>query len=195
MKITTVHDRKKRARKYFGEAEAAPLLSWLNAANASAKMRLARANVESIMERIQALYTLANKSPRQEKSIVREQGNLNKELLQFEFVHLLDYRKAEGVVTWTQRTSADLTERDYVPGEAESVARVIDLAKVGVLAQIRKCECGLYFFARFPKREPPQRFHSAECRVKFWDASSQRKEQKQKNARKYYELHKNHNVK
>jgi hypothetical protein len=192
MRSKHVHDRKLKPRRYFGEAEAAVLLSWLNSENPSDKRRHARAKVERGMELIRSLYEMAENSARREpsKEFLRRQQELNEWLLEFEFVNGLYSEKSSGL-TWKLNNSADLTERDYVSGEADAVVRVVELAKMGVLGKIRKCECGRYFFARFSK----QRFHEDGCRERFWEASPIRKEQKRKNAREYYYLQTNKNVK
>jgi hypothetical protein len=68
---------------------------------------------------------------------------------------------------------------------------VIDALEEGSLQKLGYCACGKYFFARFSLA----RFCSAKCRVGFWESSPERKAQKREQARKYYRLHKNPNIK
>lgn len=187
-----MHDRKPKPRTYRGEAEVADLLEWLNAKNPSDLRQQARAEVASIFRLVLCLYEMANKSNRKGPSeeFKSEQTRLNEWLVHYEFVNRVDYGNSG--VTWSLSNSADLLARPYVKGEAECVACIVELARMGMISRVRQCECGQYFFVRFPKT---QRFHSKECREQFWEASSERKEQKRQNARKYYKLHKYHNMK
>jgi hypothetical protein len=191
MNNNTVHGRKNSSpRTYFGEAEAADLLNWLNAKNSSDKKQLAKAKVESVMTLLQSLHenvrTFAGQKP--STAFLRDQKELNVALLEYEFVNRVDYDPSLGL-TWNLSSSADLS-MDWVRGEAEAIAQIRDLDKMGVLAQVRKCDCGEYFFVRFPKREPPERFCSEKCRVEFWEKSAVRKKQKQKNAKENYKRQK-----
>ena len=74
--------------------------------------------------------------------------------------------------------------------EFETVVLIMDLFESDSLSLIRNCECGAYFFAR----SSLSRFCSKGCRERFWENSEARKEQKRKNAREYYRLHKSTNV-
>lgn len=192
MQKSLVHDRKSKSRNYRGEAEAADLLEWLNPKNPSDVRQQAKDEVASIVKLVQSLYEMANKSSR--KGLPEEfksaQTRLNEWLMQYEFVNRLDYEETSGM-TWSLSNSDDLLARDYVKGEAESIARIVELARMGLISRVRRCECGQYFFACFQR----QRFHAKECREHFWEASPQRKEQKRKKAKEYYGLHKNHNTK
>lgn len=73
-------------------------------------------------------------------------------------------------------------------GEWLAVDGVLRLAKANRLDRLQTCACGKWYFAKFSH----QRFCSTECRVKFWESSDERKEQKRKKAREYYEFHKVH---
>jgi hypothetical protein len=179
MNKLTIHDRKQGSRKYSGEVEAAPLLDWLNSRGGHLRQQ-AKAEIERAMVLILSVYKAENAQ--------RDQKELNEWLLQYTFTNRLDSGKS-GLI-WSLSVNADLA-RDYVRGESESVARIVELAKLGVLERIRKCDCGMYFFARFSR----QRFHANECTVRFWEASPARKEQKRKKAKEYYYLHKNKNTK
>jgi hypothetical protein len=195
MNKATVHDRKAQARKYRGEAEAAGLLNWLNAKNPSDSRQHAKAKVERVMELLKSLHAMAETTgQRQSAAFSRGQKELNMALFEYEFINRVDYDRRSSGLTWNLSSSADLS-RDYVRGEAEAIVQIRDLDKMGVLAQVRQCACGEYFFVRFPNREPEERFHSTECQVKFGESSPARREQKRKKAREYYYLHRNKNVK
>lgn len=62
----------------------------------------------------------------------------------------------------------------------------LDLFDRGDISRLRQCGCGKYFLAR----SSLGRFHSADCRVEFWESSEERKQRKRKQAREYYLLHK-----
>jgi hypothetical protein len=184
----SVHDRKTRSRNYKGEAEAAPVLGWLNAKGGLLRQQ-AKAEMERGIELILFMYkfqpSVAHRKPSPEFQQV--QRELNEWLLQYTFSNRLDCGDV-GLV-WSLRVNADLP-RAAVRGEAEAVETIAELAKRGFLERIRKCKCGQYFFVRFPKREPPERFHSDQCRELFWESSEERKEQKQKWARNNYQSRK-----
>jgi hypothetical protein len=76
-------------------------------------------------------------------------------------------------------------------GERIAIYAVLELADENRLQTLKTCECGQWYFAKFSH----QRFCSAECRVKFWENSEDRKGQKRQKAREYYWLHKKKNVK
>jgi hypothetical protein len=185
-----VHDRKSRirkARKYLGEAEGAGLLHWLNAKNPSDKKQLAKAYVEEVMTLIQSLPKGARGEKKPEGA-----GKIQTQLIgafnKYELVRTCDYDTSSGDWIYPFRPTHDFSG-DWVRGEADSIERIVKLAEMGVLAQVRKCACGEYFFARFPNRDPKQRFHSSACREKFWEASPERRELKRKRAKEYYHLH------
>jgi hypothetical protein len=190
-----VHDRKSRPRKYRGEAESAGLLNWLNAKNPSDMRLNAKAKVERVKTLLQAMREKVLEFAGQKPSaaFLRDQKELNESLLEYEFINRVDYDRSSGL-TWNLNISADLS-LDYVHGEAEAIVQIRDLDKMGVLAQVRKCACGEYFFVRFPNRDPEERFCSTKCRVEFWEKTKERKEQKRKKAKKYYDLHRHKNTK
>jgi hypothetical protein len=192
MNKMTVHDRKTQERKYRGEAEAAPLLGWLNARSPSDKKKLAVAYVEEIMTAIQSLPP--DGAGAGEEGARKIRARLNAAFNKYELVRTCAPGEAPGGWIFPLRVSHDLST-DWVRGEADSIEQIVKLAEMGKLGQVRKCECGEYFFVRFPNREPENRFHATECRVKFWESSPDRKKQKKDKAKEYYRLHREKNIK
>lgn len=184
-----VHDRKPKPRKYRGEAEADDLLNWLNAKNPSTIRMHAKAEMERGIELIQFTHNLQPGPAHRESSpeLRRAQRELNEWLLRYTYSHRLDFEESGPV--WSLRVNADVP-RVPVRGEAEAVDCAVKLAKIGVISQINKCACGAHFFVRFPKRKPPERFCSDQCRVNVWESSQERKEQKREWARKNYQSRK-----
>lgn len=68
--------------------------------------------------------------------------------------------------------------------EARAVFAIASLADSGLLDRLRKCNAcrTQWYFAHFSH----QNFCSETCRVKFWEDSEQRKEQKRQRARETY---------
>jgi hypothetical protein len=70
--------------------------------------------------------------------------------------------------------------------EFAAVHDLVRLAKQNRFRQLKLCDCGKWYFARFSH----QRFCSEKCRIQFWENSEDRKSQKRAKAREYYEFHK-----
>ena len=172
-----MHDR--NSQRYPGEDEAADLLNWLNALRPSEKRRLAICNVEEILTLWQGLAS--RRRGQKEEGDAGRATRLNLALNRYEFVPVSKYDPALGRWISFQRPTHDLS-RDWVRGEADAIAQILELVKMRVVGQVRKCNCGQYYFARFPKR---QRFCSEECRVSFWENSEARKKQKRQRAKDY----------
>jgi hypothetical protein len=178
-----MHDKQTRPRKYPGEAEAVSLLHWLNVKHPSGARQLAIAKVERSMALVKSLRAAAESCAGQKPSRAwsREQEELNLAFYEHDFVNRVDPDPLHGL-KWSECPNTDLISRDYIPGEAEAMAKIRDLDKMGVLARVRQCQCERYFFARFER----QRFHAKECRERFWEQSAERKKQRQEWARNNY---------
>ena len=70
--------------------------------------------------------------------------------------------------------------------EYDITSAVLGLVEHKLIANIRRCNCGRYFFAR----SSLTRFCSSACRIRFWENSEERKQRKREKAREYYLLHK-----
>jgi hypothetical protein len=185
MRNRLVHARKSQPRTYRGEAEAAGLLNWLNIRNPTDLIRQAKADVESVMELVKSLPAASQKLS---KTDLKDQAKLNVALMEYTFSNRVDYDESSGRKKWNLSENGEVSSlRDLVSGEAESIAWIRNLDEMGRLTQVRKCNCGQYFFDRYPKREPSERrFHSAKCRVKYWEKSEKRKKEKREKAKANY---------
>jgi hypothetical protein len=83
---------------------------------------------------------------------------------------------------------SDVRVPDRPAQESHAVRAVIELAKQNKLQRLRSCDCGRWYFVKFSH----QRFCSAECRIKFWESSEERKVQKRERARDNYVYKKIH---
>jgi hypothetical protein len=83
---------------------------------------------------------------------------------------------------------SDVRVPDRPAQESHAVRAVIELAKQNKLQRLRSCDCGRWYFVKFSH----QRFCSAECRIKFWESSEERKVQKRERARDNYVYKKVH---
>jgi hypothetical protein len=194
MNYSNIDDRKTRIRDYSGKADAEPLLAWLNriSSKTDEEACMALDRVTRIIETIGRIQDKATRRrpegewKRKPKEIRDEEDALYLMLSNYQFVYGLDRSKPQPMV-WTLMSIDDLTS---IPGETLAVHHIVELAKQGLAWKVRKCGCGKYFFARLPA----QRFHSKECAVEFWEKSPERKEQKRRKARDYYNLYKNKNI-
>jgi hypothetical protein len=93
---------------------------------------------------------------------------------------------ATGRLEWDQENTS---RRDN--GEFQMLSWVIKLSEQGLLDRMRTCSCGRWFFAV----RSDSAFCSASCRKSEYEQKSERVERRRANARQYYWLHKNANVK
>jgi hypothetical protein len=192
-----VHDRHLKIREYFGQSDAEPLIEWLNRTvtreNDAAEFGLAR--VQGVIDRILRLQNEARKLlsdgnwGRKPKKFDAEAAALNATLQNYEFFYGVHYSKS-APIEWALHSAEELTSGHTFTGETLAVLRVVELAKQGLLYRVRRCNCRRYFFARLPA----QRFHSAACRIQFWEASPERKQRRREKAREYYHLHRSGKV-
>jgi hypothetical protein len=138
------------------------------------------------MEDVEEVMTLIQSHPGMESDSSRR---LNLALHKYTSVPIGKYDPSSGRYIFSRRPIHDYL-RNWVRGEADCIERLIKLYEMGVLAQVRQCPCGKYFFVRFPNRERPVRFHSVKCRVKFWEKSETRIKQKREKAKVRYQNHK-----
>jgi hypothetical protein len=186
-----VHDRQFRPRTYRGEAEAADLLNWLNARKCGQEEEHARDKVARVIALVQSMreqaQTLARRKP--SEGWLRDQNEVYEFFLEYTYSDRVDYDGESGL-KWSVCHNREFS-LDDVDGQAEAMATIRDLDKMGKLAQVRKCECGRYFFDRFPNRRPRERrFCSTECRERFWEQSPDRQEQKRDWAKDNYKSRK-----
>ena len=190
MNKVVIHDRKTESRSYRGQADAEFLIGWLNRVSArndpSGAMALAR--IDEIIDAISQIGTSGTTStPKQ----IRNYGSaLNLLLTRYEFVYSVDYTRSLPFV-WALSSIENPAANDYIDGETLAVHHLVELAKKDVADRVRKCECGLRFFARLPA----QRFHEDVCRVRFWEQSAERQARRREKAREYYHLKKSGKVK
>jgi hypothetical protein len=190
MRKPTTRDRNKR-RVYRGEGTAQLLLEWLNGKTESELRQQARFKVEEFVKSILQLEQHVGHRRRKQltEDLHRAQTQVNVTLTDYLFVQTVDYVPPE-TLNWALKSTHD-HELNFVPGESEAVACAVDLARQGLLAKVRKCACGEYFFAR----TKGQRHHSKPCRVEFWEKSPERKSRKREQAKRNYRLHKSGKVK
>jgi hypothetical protein len=196
--MRVMYDRIAEGREYRGEGEARPLIEWLNwAASKAIGSEPHRMGLERVLGAKDAILQLqdAEKMVREGtrkakwKEFEDEASSINARLMQYEFSYALDLSKQKPI-SWRMRENEDPTSEFHLPKETTAIHQVIELAKQSLLNKVRKCDCGSYFFARLPA----QRFHSKECRVRFWEASEGRKKRRREKAREYYSLHKSGKV-
>jgi hypothetical protein len=182
------HDRNK-ANQFLGESDADGILEFLNGRPLEGQERLAAKSKARVLELISDLRNLLNCVG------ATWDGKLTKELSdQFQSVNLrltkyptfpIFYPKEDSPRRWNV-DDALWGKRSVV--ESVAVHALVRLANQGLLERLQLCQCGLWYFGRFSH----QRFCSAECRVRFWESSEERKEQKRQRSRENYLYHKVH---
>jgi hypothetical protein len=190
------HDREKR-RTFSGEEDAELVLDWLNNVkrdttfNTDGELVATRTQILEILDVMQDHVAWIKELPEWPPTETDDVpfgswepfADLNEMLVSYTFcpVFVPDARERR----WRVEKAASSRRN---PDEVFAVHALVDLAKQGRIDRLKECACGRWYYARFSH----QRFCSAECRVKFWEDSEERKEQKRDRARKYYEYHKVH---
>src|SRR5256885_8912133 len=131
-----IHDRTRKAREYFGQSYAEPLIEWLNQTakreNDAAEFGLAR--VQGVIDRILRLQDEARKLfsdgnwGRKPKKFDAEAAALNATLQNYEFFYGVYYSKS-APMEWALRSAEDLTSSHTFTGETLAVLHVVELAK------------------------------------------------------------------
>jgi len=182
-----------RARRFTGEAEAMPLVEWLNNTK-DAKARTTVLKLHSLLrELLKTANSQGNPSPHDPKTTwnrLRRQIN----------TILLRYPVCEHVIWF--RPGFFMT--GHIPLAGRRIAKNNLLTETGavfqLLAVFRKtqnswrlaqCDCGKYYFRRFRH----QRFCSEVCRTQKFRSSEKWKAYRRDKAREYYWLHKKKNTK
>lgn len=107
----------------------------------------------------------------------------------FPHVWLSEYGiRPAGVMTNRRRDASD----DLWPqNEFAAVEAVLHLVRIEKIGKVKRCRCGLWFFARFGH----VRFHSPKCRQQEHRSSPAYKAKRNEYARKLYHLHHSGKVK
>lgn len=190
------HDRDK-GREYTGEEHAARVIdlfnirfrqdAWAGTAQARESKERVLAIFVSISELMEQLRGVKSwpKSPEEiDESLLAYFLELNLQLAQYVATPML-------IPISTHPRAIDVR---YVPvgqfpdQELDAVTALTHLALLDKVDRIRRCECERWYFLRFAH----QRFCSEECRVRFWESSEERKEQKRAQARRNYPYRKAH---
>jgi hypothetical protein len=207
MSTHTSHDRTEK-RQFTGEREADAILACLNLEFSDQKYReyapAVRRRVFLVLQRIKKAQQQIREKQLSGPELSAEFAAINRVLWSYPVYHSFvpDETRAIGwkvdtgyrAAYQSGLTAARLSGKPTVEGRlmtaAESIAvhGIVGLAHAGLLDRLRTCKCGLWYFARFSH----QNFCSTTCRVKFWEGSELRKEQKRQRARENYLYKKAH---
>jgi hypothetical protein len=198
------HDRNKQRGTqpslgpYYGSPDESIgyLVKWLNESGSNTSP------VHQLLDTAQQLSRLSHTSPKASpRRITFLLDEINSCLEQYRavrtvFVHDrgigaywgLPHAKLSGADEWLIQTTPTGGDKSR---QHQMIHIVVDALQHGWIERIALCQCGRFFFARFSH----SRFCSAECRVAFWESSPERKAQKRKKAREYYQLHRYGNTK
>ena len=182
------HDRNK-SNQFLGESDADGILEFLNGTPMEGLERLHARSKARILELILDLRNLLNFiGPTWDGKLTKEVSDqfqsVNVKLTKYPtfpiFYPMEDSPRRWNVddALWGKRSVA----------ESVAVHALVRLANQGLLERLQLCQCGLWYFGRFSH----QRFCSAGCRVRFWESSEERKEQKRLRSRENYLYHKVH---
>lgn len=179
-----MHD--SRTRTFFGEETAAQLLRWLNSNTASASRierlleaaerrgRVAAPAARTGL-RLQVIHGWTGKIAVDPRDVpVRGKSQEFREATEEINSILAEYKLTPKLwqssfdqwnINWTpaRRVSpASKAEGPFSPvttEEAYALLKLLELAGQGLISRVKKCDCGIWFYLRFPH----QRFHLKEC--------------------------------
>ena len=120
------------------------------------------------------------------KEVVALTEKLNRMLLPYKYSPFVDLRLSAGRLEWDQQNTGSRTN-----GESQMIGWAIKLSEIGMLNRVRLCTCGKWFFAL----RSDSTCCSTKCRQGEYEQKEDRIEKRRENARRYYWLHKNKNVK
>jgi hypothetical protein len=205
--MTQKRRRTKRApRNYRGEYDGGKLAAWLNGEEEmddfliwqarespdefTEAFKESRNNVLSVIETIRELEALSEKyGPAASwtelpKDVEQEEHLLTMMLGEYSFSPTLGWVRGEGF-KWDEYNAG------HRPAdETWLIRQVTNLSAAGLLGRIRKCSCGLWFFARFAH----QVSHSSKCRRNLYEKTDSYRAHRREKAREYYRLHKTKNI-
>lgn len=203
MPIRKRHDRNK-SHSFSGEKDAMSVIKVLNSRAVPGQerpFRAVKARIMGVLDAIRDLFQKMQENPNwhigeeNDEATGTVTSTLAPELSKaFTAVNLklakyttcsIFYPTLENPRKWTVGEAQ--MDRHWVD-EGQSIHAIVRLADQGLLDRLEMCDCGLWYFARFSH----QRFCSEECRVRFWESSEDRKEQKRQRARENYQYKKSH---
>jgi hypothetical protein len=191
------HDRNK-PRTFWGEQVAAPILHWLNAplecepGLSALALKQSKKRVLQIISHMRGLQELTKLIGVKSKVSSNDQGcdpvALNRMLAGYTSSPRIFTSEAFLPKDGRQWVLGKYILSKRPPEELIAVEAIIQLAEQNRLDRLQVCECGQWYFAKFSH----QKFCSTECRVRFWESSEERMEQKRERARQNYVYNKVH---
>jgi hypothetical protein len=184
----------------MGKVDAAHIVEWLNSANSrddwyrSTEAEESRSRVLDVISSIRTLLGAIEQRPgwkpkqppnkKQPLKISNAFHELNLKLTSYPSFSCF-YPEPNKSCRWDM--SEALCGHGPV-GESLAVNAAVRLADQNRLQRLQVCDCGSWYFAKFSH----QKFCSTECRVRFWESSEERMEQKRDGARENYVYNKAH---
>ena len=191
------HDRKK-SRTFWGEQVAGPVLHWLNAPLQSGPGLSTLALKRSKNRVLQIIsYMRELQEPTMQIGVASKVSSIGQ---RYEPVGL------NRMLTGYTSSPRIFTDEAFLPEEGQrwvlgkyisgrhppeelcAVEAIIILAEKNRLDKLQVCGCGKWYFVKFSH----QKFCSTGCRVRFWESSAERMEQKRESARQNYVYNKVH---
>lgn len=161
------------------------LANWLNCAGDKGHVK---AKIRELINLCRELGALNDDPTTAEKTLKEFQWKVNERLRSHKARAVV---RASGSDYGMSTDWAPLNRSGASIDAFNSITTVLGAVNDDLLHTLRNCVCGAYFVAR----SSASRFCSPKCRIDFWENSEERKAEKRKNAREYYSIHKNKNVK
>lgn len=184
--LRTRRSRKQATRRYPGEADAAPLIWWLN----TTKQKSVTRNIAQI---IVAINEAAADVEENEASI----STVNQRLRHFQMFPRFGMYFAPGrgwATHWQVRNPEAIAELpkqllswpvfDQTYSEADAIHDVISLAKRDLIGRICSCVCGTWFFVRVRRKK----YCSKRCQESAYKKSPDFKAERRSYMKRYRKL-------
>jgi hypothetical protein len=207
------------AREYEGEAQAAPLINWLNSTKDGddAKTRILDIAYSFLKLNVEGAEIFGNREAydkKQSKTVTFERADwleaqLRGTLDYYTVVPHVVFAPQGFAIGWKvapdsefERDQKRLQRRPRRPKdplspsaekleEVDALTTMLELFKNGLILKIRRCTCNKFYFAKFRH----QQSCSEKCRIAKFKTSDQARRKRNEYARKLYRLHKSGKVK
>jgi hypothetical protein len=182
-------------RTFSGEHEAAQIVRWLNAVEDRPWLNLSEIeeSKKRLLDVISSIRKLTDLAVHSQACSPGTREDPADELSDAMHELNLKLRRYASAPTFFDRQFGDPSNtRPWVIGkillddspadESLAISAVLSLANQDRLERLQVCGCGSWYYAKFSH----QRFCSPECRIKYWEKSEERKQQKRDRARNNY---------
>ncbi len=177
------HDRIEREAQ--GEYDAKYVVRFLNLIAETIQEKRAKTRYQALFAHIRTLLELLKSRAVNADEVTDVSITINKSLAKYPLCPVIVTEPAKSVRGFS---IGDAFYGGKSATEAFAVHSLLSVVSHNLFDRIQLCQCSKWYFAKFFH----QRFCSPGCRVRFWETSEERKQQKRERARENYQYKKIH---